>query len=71
MNEDGSDAHPLTDDASYNHYDFAWSPAGDQLAYVRFDKDALTQPPEIWLINKDGTNATRLITGGYAPQWVP
>jgi Tol biopolymer transport system component len=71
MNEDGSDAHPLTDDASYNHYDFAWSPAGDQLAYVRFDKDALTQPPEIWLINADGTNATRLITGGYAPQWVP
>ena len=71
MHADGDEAHPLTDEAHFNHYDFAWSPTGDQLAYVRFNKDTLTEPPEIWLINADGSNATRLITGGYSPQWVP
>jgi Tol biopolymer transport system component len=71
MNVDGSDAQPLTDEAQFNHYDFAWSPTGDRLVYVRFDKDALTELPEIWLINADGSNATRLITGGYSPQWIP
>jgi Tol biopolymer transport system component len=71
MHADGAEARPLTDEANFNHYDFAWNPTGDQLAYVRFNKDTLTEPPEIWLINADGSNATQLITGGYSPQWVP
>ena len=71
MGSDGGEAHALTDEPYFNHYDFAWSPPGDQLAYVRFNKTTLTEPPEIWLINSDGSNATRLITGGYAPQWIP
>lgn len=71
MNADGSDARPLTQEAHYTHYDFAWSPGGDQLAYVRFNQTLLTEPPEIWVINSDGTQATLLIVGGYAPQWIP
>ena len=73
MRPEGSQPRPLTQDPSYNHYDFAWSPLGDRLAYVRFNKDLLIEPPEIWLVDlaSDPPRPTRLVTGGYAPQWMP
>ncbi|HLA96828.1 MAG TPA: Ig-like domain-containing protein [Anaerolineales bacterium] len=73
MRPDGSQARPLTQDANFNHYDLAWSPLGGRLAYVRFNKDALIEPPEIWLIDlaSQDPRPSRLITGGYAPQWMP
>ncbi|MBN1149149.1 MAG: PD40 domain-containing protein [Anaerolineales bacterium] len=66
-----SQARPLTDDPLYNHFELAWSPAGDRLAYVRFNQGALTEPPEIWLIDPFNGQATQLVLGGYAPQWMP
>ena len=71
MGSDGTGARPLTDEPFYNHYDFAWSPAGDELAYVRSNQNILTEPPEIWLIGAGGIMNRKLITGGYAPQWIP
>lgn len=71
MNMDGSNARPLTREPSYNHYDFAWDPLGDQLAYARFDQTTMTEPPELWLVNVDSTLARLLVNGGYAPQWIP
>jgi len=73
MRPDGSQARPLTQDPNYNHYDLAWSPLSDRLAYVRFNKDALIEPPEIWLVDLTSENPkpTRLISGGYAPSWIP
>jgi len=65
------EAQPLTNDSLYNHFEFTWSPAGDRLAYVRFNQSALTEPPEIWLIDPFSGQATQLIVGGYAPQWIP
>ena len=52
-------------------YDFAWSLDGEQLAFVRFDVGAPTNPPELWLVNADGSEPLELVVGGYAPQWVP
>jgi len=71
MRADGSDARPLTQEPHYNHYAFAWRPDGGMLAYVRFNQTVLTEPPEIWLISPDGNDARRLVSGGYAPQWIP
>ncbi|MEJ2708685.1 MAG: hypothetical protein P8074_13795 [Anaerolineales bacterium] len=71
MNADGSDVRQLTDDPFYHHYALAWKPGGGQLAYVRFNQTVLTEPPEIWVINPETAQATRLIVGGYAPQWIP
>lgn len=61
----------LTNEALYNHYDFAWSPAGDRLAFVRFNQDAPTEPPEVWTLDPESGQATQIIIGGYAPGWIP
>lgn len=71
MNADGSEPRPLTDAPLYNHFDFAWSPDGRWLAYVRFNQTVLNQPPELWMIQSDGKDPIQLVIGGYAPQWLP
>ncbi len=71
MNADGNEARQVTDEPPYNHYDFAWSPDGAWLAYVRFNKDRLTDLPELWLMNADGSQPREMIKGAYAPQWIP
>jgi len=71
MRADGSDAHPLTDDSFYNHSAFVWSPDGASIVYMRFDVTDPSGPPEIWMIDKEGANARKLITAGYLPAWLP
>jgi Tol biopolymer transport system component len=71
MDADGGNAIPLTDDSAYHHYAFAWSLDGSQIAFIRFDPTQLTQPPELWLIRIDGSEAIKLINGGFSPQWIP
>lgn len=71
MAADGTRAFPLTDEPLYNHYDFAWSPDGGLIAYMRFHQTVLTLPPELWVIRADGSSPLQLVIGGYAPQWVP
>jgi Tol biopolymer transport system component len=71
MKSDGSDAHAITDEADYNHYDLAWSRDRSKLAYVRFDETKPANPPELWMVNADGSNALQLVIGGYSPIWIP
>jgi Tol biopolymer transport system component len=71
MRADGSDPYPLTDAPDYNHADFSWHPGGKLLAYVRYNQSALTDPPEIWLISIDDSEATRLVIDGHYLQWIP
>lgn len=79
MSLNNGQAFPLTNDPLYNHYDFAWNPAGDRLAFVRFNQSLLTEPPEVWTIDPAAAGettaateqATQIIIGGYAPQWIP
>lgn len=68
---DTHEARPLTDEPLYNHYQFAWSLSGDQLAYVRFNQSALTEPPEIWIMDLLSGSESRLVVGGYSPRWTP
>lgn len=71
MRPDGSNAHPLTNDPLFNHYEFAWAPTGKQLAYVRFNQTVPTEPPEIWVVDPVKARSTLLVVGGYAPLWTP
>ena len=71
MAADGSAVRQVMTDPLRVDYDFAWSLDSRQLAFVRFDVGAPTNPPELWLVNADGSNPLELVVGGYAPQWVP
>ncbi|MFN2233508.1 MAG: Ig-like domain-containing protein [Anaerolineales bacterium] len=71
MRADGSFPQQITDNPDYNHADFAWKPDGRQLAFVRHKQTTLIDPPEIWITLPDGSDAVRLVIGGYAPAWIP
>lgn len=71
MASDGSAVRQLMTDELRVDYDFAWRLDGRQIAFVRFDVSAPTSPPELWLVNADGSNPLELVVGGYAPAWVP
>jgi len=71
MKPDGSDSHPITDEADYNHYALAWSQDSLMLAYLRFNQAKLSAPPELWMINANGSNPIQLVIGGFSPQWIP
>jgi Tol biopolymer transport system component len=70
MQVDGGETHVLTYAADYKYTAFAWHPDGDQIAAVRFNTTTLLDPPELWLLQLDGSGY-RLVIGGYAPQWIP
>lgn len=70
MRADGSQAHPLTDEPTFNHSAFVWSPDATQLVYMRFNAGDPAALAEIWMMNRDGTDARRVVTG-YLPAWVP
>jgi len=71
MDADGTNLRPLLQDPDFNYSSFAWSPQGERLAFVRFNENIPTDPPQLWLIHADGSQAQQLITAGYAPQWIP
>jgi Tol biopolymer transport system component len=71
MRADGSRARQLTDNPDFNHADFAWHPNGEYLAFVRHKQTTLIDPPEIWIVRADGSDAVRLVIGGHVPQWIP
>jgi Tol biopolymer transport system component len=71
MSGEGSAPHAITDEADFNHYDLAWGRDGRSIAYVRFNQAKLSDPPELWMVNIDGSNAVQLVIGGYSPLWIP
>ncbi len=71
MDLDSGETFPLTEEVDYQHTSFAWHPDGERLAYVRYNQAALSEPPEIWLIESSGEDALRLIINGFAPGWIP
>lgn len=71
MDTNTQKSQAITNEPEENHYDFAWSPDGNLLAFTRFNKSQLTSPPEVWLTDTDGTYKNQIISGGYAPRWIP
>lgn len=70
MRVDGSEPHVLTNEPTYQHSAFVWSPDETALVYMRFNAGDPAALAEIWMMDRDGANAHRLVTG-YLPEWVP
>jgi Tol biopolymer transport system component len=71
MQADDPQPQQLTSEPAFHHYGFTWRPDGAQIAYIRFDPTQLTQPPELWLIDANGSNPIQLVIGGFSPAWIP
>ncbi len=71
MDIESGENFALTESVDFHHTSFAWHPEANQLAYVRYNQAKLSDPPEIWLINQDGSEAMRLIINGFKPGWIP
>jgi TolB protein len=52
--------------SAWPEFDPSWSPDGTQIAY----RSERSGEPEIWLMNRDGTDQRRL-TAGLSPAWSP
>lgn len=68
---DGSGAQPLTNDPTFNHANVIWSPNERQLVFLRFNVLEFGSPPEVWIVNRDGSGLARLATAGFNPVWMP
>jgi dipeptidyl aminopeptidase/acylaminoacyl peptidase len=68
-NADGTDAHEiLTDEAlAKGMSDLTWSPAGDRIAMDNQQEGYVA----IYTFAPDGSDFTKVITGGFKPYWSP
>lgn len=64
VNADGSGLTRLTD-SDVTDGNLHWSPDGSRIAFVRH-----YAVREVWVMNRDGSNQTRVIDGDW-PQWSP
>jgi Tol biopolymer transport system component len=79
MNADGSGQIQLTQASGFtSSIEPAWSPRGDKIAFSSSQQRSTDQVREIYVMNPDGTNATRLATnttgilpGDFSPAWSP
>jgi len=71
INADGSNPRQITDNPDFNYADFSWHPNGQYLTFVRHQQTNLSEPPEIWIMPANGSDAVRLVIDGYVPQWIP
>ena len=70
---DGSDAHEILADEATVFRGVSgpeWSPAGDRLAIGLGEYEGGGRPA-IYTFAPDGTDFTRVITGGVSPYWSP
>ena len=68
---DGGDPQVLTNNPSMNHSALAWSPAGQQLAFMGNDRGDSSTGPAVWLLDTDTGQVEMIIEGAYLPAWQP
>lgn len=75
MEQDGSQPVNITNNPADYDYAPAWSPGGAQVAFTSSrDWDSWPWPPQIWIMDADGGNPTRLTSDdafNEYPCWSP
>jgi len=71
VNMDGSNPTQITS-PSTGHFDPAWSPDGEWIAYTR-DRGTIDQSTccDLWMVRPDGSDVTSLGVSGVNPAWSP
>ena len=64
-------AQPLVPDPQSAHSNLALSPSGDQLLFQRITLGGQGARPQVWVYDFKAQAATRLITNGNLPRWLP
>jgi TolB protein len=68
MNPDGTHVSEITDGTDYDQHP-EWSPDGTRIVFER-DFACFCEAPAVYVVNRDGSGATRLIDGS-GPAWSP
>lgn len=68
ISRNGGDLRLLTEEEG-THLGVSWSPDGTQLAYSKQDLDAESFRADLWLMNVNGTDKTKVIEGAMWPFW--
>ena len=71
MSSDQTELIPLTEEPSAHFSSLAWSPDSQQLAIMRKDFSDLGAPSEIWMVDIVSGVSSRIVEGGYLPEWLP
>jgi Tol biopolymer transport system component len=71
VRSDGNNARPMTNSEDNNHLDFAWSPDGGTIAYLRFNTASLDQARELWVMDTKTGQAQKILIGAYRLEWLP
>ena len=71
LNMDSGELSQLTDSPNHQVIAIAWSPDGQQIAYVRANQVEFQNPLELWITNLDGSASQLIAVDAYAPAWVP
>jgi Tol biopolymer transport system component len=82
MDADGGNVRQLTDTPEVSEHNAAWSPDGRHIAYTAQPRSPIAadgtrqdrQPPHIWIMDADGSNARALTSGSsrnLSPAWSP
>ena len=71
LNMESGDLVQLTNSPNHQVIAIAWSPDGQQLAYIRANQVEFQNPLELWITNLDGSASQLIAVDSYAPAWVP
>ena len=73
INADGSGLRRVTYTTGGIDYDPTWSPDGARIAFIKLDSNTNPNPTDIYVVNADGSNLTKLTNASrdWAPVWSP
>jgi dipeptidyl aminopeptidase/acylaminoacyl peptidase len=71
MQEDGTQAHPLTENQVFNQAAYSWDPFGKGLVYQRLELGSSQTRPEVVIWQRDSGNFVTIAKDAGQPKWLP
>ena len=68
---DGRNMKALTNQPEFSYGGLAWSPDGESIVAVRNNLQQPNPRPEIWLVQREGSEQQLLAENATIPEWLP